>query len=73
MSILSTNNALGASDLSVYVTDPIQQQFQALEDALQSALDRIEDAAGGVTYQSKPLNEISNERPNTGNINMNGK
>lgn len=40
---------------------------------MQTALDKIVDAAGGISYQPKPLNEIATERPNTGPIDMNGK
>lgn len=34
-------------------------------------MDKIVDEGGDITYEPKPLNEISNVRANTGNVNMN--
>ncbi len=34
-------------------------------------MDKIVDEGGDITYEPKPLNEISNLRTNTGNVNMN--
>ncbi len=36
-------------------------------------MDKIVDEAGTITYEPKPLNEIANNRPNTGDVDMNGK
>lgn len=41
--------------------------------AIQGALDRIVDEGGNISYQPKPLSEISTERPNTGDVDMNNK
>ena len=71
------SNSAGGSDLSVFVTDPIQQQITEklddLDEAIQSALDKVVDEQGGIQYEPKPLNEISTLRKNTGDVDMNGK
>lgn len=75
--VRSTNSALGPSDLSVYVTEPlqaeIQQVFSTIDDAIQGALDKVVDDQGGIQYEPKPLNDIATLRPNTGDVNMNNK
>jgi hypothetical protein len=55
------------------IVQQVDSKLAIIDTALQTALDKIIDQAGTVSYQSKPLNEIASERPNTGNINMNGK
>jgi hypothetical protein len=73
----NSNNALGGSDLSVYVTDPIvsyvNQIAENIDEAIQNALDKVVDESGGIQYEPKPLNEISTSRPNTGDLDMNDK
>lgn len=74
----ASNNALGGSDLSVYVTDPIITYVNKVADnidqAIQNALDKvIDDDTGGIQYTPKPLNEISTTRKNTGDVDMNDK
>ena len=73
----SSNNSLGGSDLSVYVTEPIVQYVnqiaENIDEAIQNALDKVVDESGGIQYEPKPLNEISTSRPNTGDLDMNDK
>ncbi len=51
----------------------IQEVEENLDTAIQGALDKIVDEGGDIVYEPKPLNEIATVKPNTGNINMNGK
>lgn len=73
----STNTIFGGSEIQAYVADPLRQYVDgvaaAIDEAIQTALDKIVDESGGITYEPKPLNEISTSRPNTGPIDMNGK
>lgn len=73
----SINTIFGSSELKVYVTEPLQKQietvYDTLDTAIQGALDKFVEEDGDIVYEPKPLNEIATARPNTGNVNMNGK
>ncbi len=45
--------------------------YERINDAIDEALDVIFEDGQIVGYQNKPLNEISNIRKNTGNLDMN--
>lgn len=42
-----------------------------IDQAIQNALDKVVNEGGDIVYEPKPLNEISNVRLNTGDVNMN--
>jgi hypothetical protein len=71
------NTIYGGSEIEAYVTDPLILYVKTVEanldNAIQGALDKIVDESGGITYEPKPLNEISTAKPNTGDIVMNNK
>jgi hypothetical protein len=59
----SINTIFGGSELQAYVTDPlvdyVNQIAESIDEAIQGALDKFVDEGGNISYEPKPLNEIS--------------
>ncbi len=55
----------------VVVPPLIEDALSNLDEAIQNALDKVVGEGGVIQYETKPLNEVSTVRPNTGHVNMN--
>jgi hypothetical protein len=60
-----------AKEIQAVVPALIQEAVDLIDEAIQSALDKVVDEGGTITYEPKPLNEVADNRPNTGNVNFN--
>lgn len=58
-------------EIQAVVPQLIETAVGEIDQAIQSALDKIVDEGGQITYEPKPLNEVATLRPNTGHVNWN--